>query len=196
MCDYWGPPEKDFFFYDDNGEKIEEVAGDNAPKLTVERVMEQVMTKDLRDKDFLPPGRKNMLYLGDGSFEDKYHKLMDLNRKEVEKARDEQKFKRNLQDINDEFENMKEEDMLPDKEEIFLRQFPGLSGHYSNNKELLRKYKNKNGFDIKYGNWIPPTCCSMLVNIIQFILTYTSIQLYKGQITAYWLPELIRGDLS
>jgi hypothetical protein len=46
---------------------------------------------------------------------------MDLKRKEEEKRRDEQKFKRNLQDINEEFDNMKEEDMLPDKEEIFLR---------------------------------------------------------------------------
>jgi hypothetical protein len=51
--------------------------------------MEQAMTKDLRDKDFLPPGRKNMLYLGDGGFEDKYHRMMDLRRKEVEKTRDE-----------------------------------------------------------------------------------------------------------
>ena len=86
--------------------------------------------------------------------------------------------------------------MLPDKEEIFLKQFPGLSGHYSNNKELIRKGKKKPGFDIKYGNWIPPTCCSMFVNIIQFMLTFYSIVLYKGQISAFWLPELIRGDLS
>jgi len=58
--------------------------------------MEQVMAKDLRDKEILPPGRKNMLYIGDKGFEDKYHKLMDLKRKEEEKKRDEQKFKRNL----------------------------------------------------------------------------------------------------
>ena len=58
--------------------------------------MEQLMAKDLRDKEFLPPGRRNMLFLGDNKFEEKYRKLMNLKRKEEEKRRDEQKFKRNL----------------------------------------------------------------------------------------------------
>lgn len=30
MCDYWGLPKEHFFFYDDNGEKIEELnSGDS-----------------------------------------------------------------------------------------------------------------------------------------------------------------------
>ena len=54
------------------------------------------MTKDLRDKDILPPGRTNMLYIGDENFVNNYHRLMDLKRKEEDKRRDEQKFKRNI----------------------------------------------------------------------------------------------------
>lgn len=83
--------------------------------------MEQAMTKDLRDKEILPPGRKNMLFIGDKGFEEKYKKMMDLKRKEEEKRREDQKFKRNMQDINDEFDSLKDEDQQPDKEEIFLR---------------------------------------------------------------------------
>ena len=60
----------------------------------------------------------------------------------------------------------------------------------------MRKGMKQEGFDIKYGGWIAPTCCSMLVNIIQWLLTYQSIMLYKGDNSAFWLPELVRGDLE
>ena len=43
---------------------------------------------------------------------------------------------------------------------------------------------------------MPPTCCSMLVNIIQWMLTYQSIMLYKSDIQAFGLPELVRNDLE
>ena len=36
----------------------------------------------------------------------------------------------------------------------------------------------------------------MLVNIIQWMLTYQSIMLYKSDIQAFWLPELVRNDLE
>ena len=71
-----------------------------------------------------------------------------------------------------------------------------MSAHYAVNKELFRQGEKKDGFDIKYGEWVPPTCCSMLVNIIQWLLTYQSIMLYKGDNSAFWLPELVRGDLA
>ena len=49
------------------------------------------MAKELRDKECLPPGRKNMLYIGEKAkiFEPHYQKLMDLKRKEEDKRKDE-----------------------------------------------------------------------------------------------------------
>lgn len=52
---------------------------------TVEKVMETVVVKELKDKDLLPPGpRKALLYLGNVKFEQKYKKLMKLRRERVE----------------------------------------------------------------------------------------------------------------
>lgn len=51
-------------------------------------------------------------------------------------------------------------------------------------------------FDISYGGWIPPSSCSMLINIVQFVLTYYSLYLYKGDPMAYWQPNQIRSELS
>jgi hypothetical protein len=78
-------------FYDDNGDKV---AIEENWKY-VEKNMEQLMTKDKKDKDLHPPGpRKIMLYLGDketfekpngdvvSKFEDKYKRLMTLKREE------------------------------------------------------------------------------------------------------------------
>ena len=44
-------------------------------------------------------------------------------------------------------------DLLPDKNQIFLRQFPKLSHLYAKNKELIRRNKNIMHFDIKYGDF-------------------------------------------
>ena len=64
------------------------------------------------------------------------------------------------------------------------------------NKNLIKKSGKKKGFSINSGGWIPPTCCSMLVNIIQLQLTYISIMLTKGNVQMFWLPELVRNDLE
>lgn len=186
-------------FYDDSGEKIEsEGPGVAGSKRTVEKVLEQILTKELKDKDLHPPGpRKSMLYLGNKHFEVGYKRLMELKRMELEEEKKQKKDQRNIQDQNyTDGPEVEERDILPTKEEIFLRQFPGLSGHYATNKELFRKGRKKEGFLIEYGDWIPPTCCSMLVNIVQWLLTYWSIMLYKGDNSAFWLPELVRGDLE
>lgn len=64
------------------------------------------------------------------------------------------------------------------------------------NKNLIAKNKGKKGFSIASGGWLPPTCCSMLVNFIQFLLTQISIDLMKGNPQMFWLPELLRNDLE
>jgi len=61
---------------------------------------------------------------------------------------------------------------------------------------LFKRQGKKAGFDIAYGGWIIPTCCSLLVNFIQWQLTYNSIMLYKADTSAFWLPELVRSDLE
>ena len=68
--------------------------------------------------------------------------------------------------VDEEDDAKGDENAEADREEVFLRKFPGFSSHYRRNKELFRRYSNKKGFDIKYGDWLPPTCCSMFVNII------------------------------
>lgn len=87
-------------------------------------------------------------------------------------------------------------DQEDDKDEIFLRQFPNLSGFYKMNKNLFKRNKGKKGFDITMGPFIAPTCCSMVVNFIQFQLTLSSIMSNKGNALGYWLPELARYDLQ
>ena len=81
-------------------------------------------------------------------------------------------------------------------ESQFLKQFPNLSVFFRMNKNLIKKSGKKKGFSINSGGWIPPTCCSMLVNVIQLQLTYTSIMLTKGNVQMFWLPELVRNDLE
>jgi len=94
--------------------------------------------------------------------------------------------------LDDDDSNDEDEAYKVDKEEEFLRQFPLLSSHYRNNKELFRKKGKKPGFDIKYGNWMMPTCCSMLVNVVQWLLTLTSVMHQKNSWCVYWLPEMVR----
>jgi hypothetical protein len=133
---------------------------------TVEKVMETVMVKELKDKDLLPPGpRRAMLYLGNSKFEQKYKKLMKLRREKVEEEKQNKKLMQGLEDATDEVE-VNDDDLKPDREQIFLRQYPGMSNYYRTNKELLMRNSHKPGFDIRYGNWLPPPCCSMVVNII------------------------------
>jgi hypothetical protein len=54
----------------------------------------------------------------------------------------------------------------PSKEEEFLSQFPNLAVFFRQNTSLFHKYRKKRDFNIAYGGWIPPTCCSLLINFI------------------------------
>ena len=48
----------------------------------------------------------------------------------------------------------------------FLSQFPQLSVFFKNNDYLFKTKGRKKGFEIMKGGFIPPTCCSMLINCI------------------------------
>ena len=131
-------------------------------------------------------------------FEAKFQDYIRLKNKkldEVKKHLNDEKKKKGITDDDPEGAEEKEEDK-EDIQETFLKQFPGLSPHYCQNKQIFKKGEGKAGFDIKYGNWIAPSCCSLLVNFVQWMLTFSSIMLYKGDGNGFWLPELIRADLE
>lgn len=97
-----------------------------------------------------------------------------------------------LKIINRQEENEDERekaDNQVDKEEVFLRQFPGMSDNYRDNKQLVIKNKNRPNFDLKSGGWMPPSFCSMLVNVVQFILTFQSLLMYRNSVIFYWQPN-------
>ena len=87
--EYWGlDPPSQFFFYDDNGEKInysyaQDKMLDSAfiNHRCLDKIIETVMVKDFANKDLFPPGpRKYLLYLGDEEFENTYKKWMKAKR--------------------------------------------------------------------------------------------------------------------
>ena len=207
ICKYWAIEPRKFDFYDDNGEKLDEEEFGRQDQL--EKIMETVMVKELKDKDLYPPGpRQVLLYIGDENFSKNFKAMMDKRRQKLDEEKKERK-KQGLQEDDEDEGKKVEEDNAVDHNQEFLKQFPALSSHYMNNKQLFNKHKIwppnqkkkedakiRTGFDIKQGNWLPPTCCSLVVNFIQFQLTLSSILMYKGDARAYWLPELIRSDLE
>lgn len=65
--DYWAV-QKDVDFYDDNGELVEL---DEGRKWTVEKEMEQLIQKEMKNKDIEPPGpRRLIMYLGEAKIKD------------------------------------------------------------------------------------------------------------------------------
>ena len=171
----------------------------------MDKIIETVMVKDFKDKDLFPPGpRKYVLYLGDEQFEFTYRLWIKAKRDayEIEKSKKKGLLKASeggadVQKMDEDIGNDDSDGEIPvDKEEIFLRQFPGMVAKYRNNKDLFRKFSRKPGFNVKTGGWLPPTCCSMVVNVIQFMLTISSIMMYKSDANAFWLPQMIREDLT
>lgn len=111
------------------------------------------------------------MYLGKkGTFVAKFERDAQVRIKEVEEEKAREKAAKEEaeevpDDIDDDAGGAQQDD---DKDEIFLRQFPNLSGFYKMNKNLFKRNKGKKGFDITMGPFIAPTCCSMVVNFIQF----------------------------
>ena len=164
-------------------------------------------------KDIAPDKRENLwpksqikrtavLYLGLQNFHENFYEshiqFIKKIREEEKRKLAEEKEKIEGQDENeDEVEEQEEDKGEQDVvESQFLKQFPNLSVFFRMNKNLIKKSGKKKGFSINSGGWIPPTCCSMLVNVIQLQLTYTSIMLTKGNVQMFWLPELVRNDLE
>lgn len=66
------------------------------------------------------------------------------------------------------------------KEISFLKQFPNLSIFFNDNQSLIKKKGKTKGFRLNTGGWVAPTCCSMVINMIQLQLTFQSIMMTKG----------------
>ena len=88
--------------------------------------METVMTRELKDKDLHPAGpRRAILYLGKNDrFEKKYKQLMTLLRTKYEEEKLNQKMIVNLNDEEGEIDN---DPTAVDKQQVFLKQFAGMS---------------------------------------------------------------------
>ena len=82
VTEFWGLEKRKYLFYDDNGDVLEDEDTGIAGNRKLEKVMETVMTRELKDKDLQPQGpRRAMLYLGiKDTFDKKYKKLMSLLR--------------------------------------------------------------------------------------------------------------------
>ena len=68
---------------------------------------------------------------------------------------------------------------------------------YRNCKEIIRRRSQQPGYDksqhglyVQYGSYKVPTCCSVLVNLLQFILTVSSVLIQKGDPAAFWQPAI------
>lgn len=68
ICEFWGLDLKKFEFYDDNGESIEleTLTQNSGGNLSIEKVVNSCMSKELKIKDLLPDGpRQITLYVGE-----------------------------------------------------------------------------------------------------------------------------------
>ena len=168
VCDHWGLDPKDYEFFDDNGDILEDDdVGGPEKKSPVDKVMENVLTRELKDKELYKGTRKIMLYLGNKEkFEERFKRWIKLKRDKFEEEKKLRQFQAG-KGGDEEEEVIVEKDELAETEE-FLQQFPGMKGHFKRNMELQQKLKmkGKSEDDIKWGGWLPPTCCSMLVNFI------------------------------
>jgi len=93
------------------------------------------MTREIRDKDLQPPGpRKAMFYLGNKmKFEERFKRWIKLKRDKLEEERRQKKLMAGIEEAED--VDIDNENEFVNEEE-FLKQFPGLNGHFKTNTEL------------------------------------------------------------
>jgi hypothetical protein len=112
--------------------------------VSIEKVVSSSISKELKNKELLPDGpRQILLYVGDSSkFEKKFRKYIECKEKKVKEV------KEHIEMTKKDGPEQDEEEAKEDFQEVFLRQFPGLSGHYARNKQIFKKDGKKPGFDI------------------------------------------------
>lgn len=85
----------------------------------------------------------------------------------------------------------------PDREEIFLMQFPGLSNLYRKNRKVMKTRGGRlTSKTLIYGTWVPPSCCSLLVNLVNLILTLWTLRAQRSGFLDYWQPQFVRQELA
>ena len=103
------------------------------------KIIEAVVKNEIQHKELAPPGpRRAVLYLGDKvKFPTEYQKMVNIQIDKLKEIRLIQKL-REKEAANDEDDN-NDENQDNDREEIFLKKFPGFPSHYRRNKEIFRK---------------------------------------------------------
>jgi hypothetical protein len=167
---------------------------------TVERMVEINAQGEMKFKELTPAEgepKHAIFYLGmNDHFDDFYNLYCERRVNIIEREKEAKKALEADEDDPEDANAGAANDEEPDKEQVFLQQFPNLSIFYRQNKNLFYKYRKKRDFNVAFGGWIPPTCCSLLINFIQWYLTFSSVIYNKGDGAAFWLPELIRKDLE
>lgn len=149
--------------------------------------------------------RYNLLYLGDHDFKRNFRELNNLREaaareREQEVRREDEKAARGPLELFTALTarfGVKEVTLMPDREEIFLEQFPGLSKLYRTNRQIISKQGSR--YDesfLMYGNWAPPSFCQVIVSIAQLILTLATIHAQRAWILQYWMPQYLRQQLQ
>ena len=77
VCKFWNVQEDEFYFYDDNGELLRDI---NFLK-KMDKLVDYVKQRELRDKDLFDGPRLQMLYLGDKDFDIDYNRHIQLLRR-------------------------------------------------------------------------------------------------------------------
>ena len=67
---------------------------------------------------------------------------------------------------------------------------------YRNNKEILRLQNENENYKIEEGHWNMPTCCSLLVYLIQLPLVFFAIYYQKGSVAPFYIKEDIYNGLN
>lgn len=115
---------------------------------TVEKLLESVMSKEFKEKEYnANTKRYQMLYLGDKDFGKTFKELDRLKRRKVEDELKKQKEEKRMRKEQNQEAVFEVDDLKPDKEEIFLRQLPGLHTIYRKNRAILKARSQVPGYD-------------------------------------------------
>lgn len=73
-----------------------------------------------------------------------------------------------------------------------------MSTFFRQNRALQKnaEAKKQKEFKLKNGGFVKPTCCSLLINFLQALVTINSLLATKGNVQMYWVPEKARQELE
>lgn len=206
VTEYFGIDPEDKQLYDINSDLIE----------GSEQTPISIIIKLNQSKEYLYPdvfgGKKAVIYIGDkiktdeniSKFKRTFDEFVSQKRKIIEDMKEEERMQEAMKQHNDgeessdDFENSK----FKYHDEIkAMKHVPGLVERYIVNYRLKKKMGHKGTMMsvyrlFMYGEWQTPTCCSILISFIQFILTINMIYIINGKPQVYWQPQTVAEHMK